>query len=137
MMEGKTPAQIGEVLGMPHDKVRAILLMPHTQTYLTELATKQGERAVDALLKSTEFDTVMKLIEVRDSSSDRKDQLAACKQLWIMRRGNKPTKIGEDNEDDDLTGDIKEKVKTLDQQIAALQAQQAQGKNVFQEQPIN
>lgn len=132
LLEGKTPSQIGELLGIKADKVSAILLLPHTQEHLTLLASKMGEPAVDAALKSSEFSSVMRLIEIRDKSPDRKEQLMAIKQLWIMRRGNVPTKIGkgEEDSDEEFGGDLGAKVSNLDQRIKSLIEQQSSGKNV-------
>lgn len=120
-VEGNSPGQIAEKLGIAAEKVKTLLKQEHTQEVIKDLVSAQGQEGVASILAATEVDSVLKLIEVRDDPGTPKNVVVqTISKLFELQRGKKPYSSGE--EDETPTGNaLANKVGDLDKQISELQ----------------
>ena len=118
---GKSPAQIASSLSIPAEKVKTLIKQQHTQEVIKELLKSQGTEGVSNILKATEVENVLKMIEIRDSQNTPATvALNACRYFAELQRGKVPYSKGD--EDDVLQGaELSGKVADLDKQIQQLQ----------------
>jgi hypothetical protein len=117
---GNSPAQIAVKLDLPGEKVRVLLKRQNTQQVIKELLQDQGDEGVENILRATEVDNILKMIEIRDSPNTLPNvALTACKMISEIQRGKVPYRKGD--EDSSVTGDkLAGKVSDLDKQIQNL-----------------
>ena len=118
--DGKTTKEIGALLELAEDKVRAVLSQPATQEALAGLVSTSGEDVVTNILKAARLDTVLRLIDLRDSSDSDAVRLSACKE--ILSRADGP--VGKERTTFNelrLPEDPVERMKALKDEIKRLQ----------------
>ena len=121
LVSGKSPDQIAETLNIALDKVSRIIKQKHTQECIKEFVKEQGTEAVANILKATEVDNILRIIQIRDDvGTPPAVALNACKVIAEMQRGKKP--YANPDEDDQVHGEqLAGKVGIIDEQIKELQ----------------
>jgi hypothetical protein len=80
--QGKTSAEIAELLQVTPTTVNYVLRQPWARKLLLELIHASGEAGVDAFLQSELMPSLMRLVDVRDDPAAKKgEQLAAANSL--------------------------------------------------------
>jgi len=117
---GSTQREISHEFGYSEAWVSQICRQEWFQEMVLEEITKTGRSVVDELVKNAAPGSVLKLIELRDSSKSESVQFNASKELLNRYMGNTTTVIR--HEENEASKDPVEEVERLEREAERLRA---------------
>jgi len=119
-VEGLSNSEIARITGYTDSWVSQILRQPWARKMVVDELSRAGRNAAEELIQSAVVDSILKVIDIRDTADKKETQLAASKELLDRGLGKAVQRVETRSLNLNLSGDLEQ----TDAELARLEREE-------------